>query len=67
VLALTIGLGFLISWFMVEGLSTDRSLHAPDSLYYVAVFGSLGLAVLSVLAVTGLIRRNTEIGQTRFE
>jgi ABC-type antimicrobial peptide transport system permease subunit len=67
VLALTIGLGFLISWFMVEGLSTDRSLHAPDVRYYVAVFGSLGLAVLSVLAVTGLIRRHTELNQTRFE
>ena len=67
VLALTIGLGFLIAWMMVEGLSYDRRLHAPDPRYYLAIVSSLGLAVLSVLSVTGLVRRNTEISQTRFE
>ncbi|MCC6704892.1 MAG: ABC transporter permease [Thermomicrobiales bacterium] len=67
VLAITIGLGFLISWMMVEGLSYSRTLHAPDIRYYLAILGSLGLAVLSVLAVTGLVHRNTGVNQTRFE
>jgi hypothetical protein len=67
VLALSIGIGFLIAWMMVEGLSTDRSLGSPDLRFYLAILSSLALAIVSVLAVTGVIRRNTEIHQTRFE
>jgi len=67
IVALSIGLGFLIAWLLVEGLSYTRSLHAPDGRFYLAIFGSLALAIVSVFAVTGLVRRNTEISQTRFE
>ncbi len=67
VLALSIGLGFLVAWMLVEGLSYARTIHAPDARFYLAVFGSMALAVVSVFTVTGLIRRNTEISQTRFE
>ena len=67
ILALSIGLGFLVAWMLVEGLSYTRTMHAPDARFYLAILGSLALAILSVFAVTGLIRRNTEISQTRFE
>lgn len=68
VMALSVGLGLLSAWVILTGLTGGgRTLGWPDSRYYVAIGGSLVLALGAVAATFGTIRRNTAISSTRFE
>lgn len=50
-----------------DGGGGSRTLGWPDPLYYLALGGSLLLAIGAVTATFGTIRRNTAIASTRFE
>lgn len=68
VMALSVGLGLISAWVILTGLTEGgRTLGWPDVRYYVALGGSLLLALGAVAATFGTIRRNTAISSTRFE
>ncbi len=67
VVALSIGFGFMVAWLIIEGLSTDRSMHWPDGRYVLTIVASTLLAAGAVVATFGIVRSNTTISQTRFE
>lgn len=67
---LSAALGLLAAWMLLTGLTGgggSRTLGWPDPLYYLALGGSLLLAIGAVTATFGTIRRNTAIASTRFE
>ena len=67
VLLLSVGLGFLVAWFMIYSLGEDRTITWPSISYYIALIISLVLALGAVAATFGLLRTNTAITTTRFE
>jgi hypothetical protein len=68
VFALCIGLGFLVAWCIVAGLTEGRrTVSWPDRSYVVALATSLLLATAAVAATFRTARKNTEISVTRYE
>ncbi len=67
VLLLSVGLGFLVAWFMIYSLGGDRTITWPDMSYYTALLISFVLALGAVAATFGLLKTNTAITTTRFE
>ncbi len=67
VVLLSAGIGWLIAWLIVDGLSYTRSIHMPDARYFGALAAGLLMAGISVLGTARLIRDNTTVAQTRFE
>jgi hypothetical protein len=68
VVALSVALGFLTAWLMLTGLTEGRrTVGWPEPMYYIALGGSLILALGAVAATFGTIRRSTAITSTRFE
>lgn len=66
VLALSIGLGFLVAWLMVTGIDDSYTISWPGNDYFIALGISLLLALAAVTATFGLIQRNTTPTTTRF-
>lgn len=66
VLALSIGLGFLVAWLMVTGIDDSYKVTWPGVDYFIALGISLILALAAVTATFGLIQRNTTPTTTRF-
>ncbi|MEV8252926.1 FtsX-like permease family protein [Rhodoglobus sp. NPDC076762] len=68
VIALSVALGFLTAWLVLTGLTDGRrTVGWPEPEYYVALGGSVALALVAVVATFGTIRRSTAISATRFE
>lgn len=66
VLALSIGLGFLVAWLMVTGINDSYQVTWPGTNYFIALGISLVLALAAVTATFGLIQRSTTPNTTRF-
>ncbi|CAN5713777.1 hypothetical protein BH09CHL1_BH09CHL1_13320 [soil metagenome] len=66
VLGMVIALGFGIAWCIVEGTSS-YSIGVPDRYYFMSITFGLLLALATIAATFGLIRRNTLVTVTRFE
>jgi hypothetical protein len=66
VLGIVIGLGFAVAWCIIEGTS-DYSIGLPDRWYVASIAFGLLLAISTIAATFGLIRRNTLVTVTRFE
>ncbi|WP_225219045.1 ABC transporter permease [Arthrobacter gallicola] len=66
VLALSIGLGFLVAWLIVTGIDDSYKVTWPGNDYFLALGASLMLALAAVTATFGLIQRNTTPTATRF-
>lgn len=63
-----VGLGFLMAWTLVAGLTEGRRTIAwPDPAYYAVLGLSLVLALAAVLATFRTARHNTSTVATRFE
>ena len=63
-----IGLGFLMAWTLIAGLTEGRRTIAwPDPAYYAVLGLSLLLALAAVLATFRTARHNTSTVATRFE
>lgn len=63
-----VGLGFLMAWTLVAGLTEGRRTIAwPDPAYYAVLGLSLVLASAAVLATFRTARHNTSTVATRFE
>ncbi|MGC4867599.1 FtsX-like permease family protein [Micromonospora sp. DT53] len=68
VFALCIGLGFLVAWCVVAGLTEGRrAISWPDRSYFLALAASLLLAAAAITGTFRTARKNTEISVTRFE
>jgi hypothetical protein len=68
VFALCVGLGFLVAWCIVAGLTAGRrTVSWPDQSYFLALAASLLLAAAAVAATFRTARKNTEISVTRYE
>ncbi|GIF39324.1 FtsX-like permease family protein [Actinoplanes xinjiangensis] len=68
VFALCVGLGFLVAWCILAGLTQGRrSVSWPDPSYYAALGTSLLLAAAAVTATFRTARTNTGLAATRFE
>jgi ABC-type antimicrobial peptide transport system permease subunit len=68
VLALCVGLGFLVAWCVVASLTGGRrTVSWPDQSYIVALATSLLLAAAAVAGTFRTARKNTEISVTRYE
>lgn len=67
VLTLSVGLGFLVAWLMVRGLSDTYRVAWPSSDYFIALGVSILLALGAVASTFRLIRGNTAMTATRFE
>lgn len=66
-LIVTIGLGFLVAWLVITGLTNGLTMTWPDPRYFIALAVSATFAACSILATFGIIRKNTSIEATRFE
>lgn len=66
VLALSIGLGFLVAWLVVTGIDDSYDVTWPGIDYFIALGISLILALAAVTATFGLIQRNITPTTTRF-
>lgn len=63
-----IGLGFLMAWTLIAGLTEGRRTIAwPDPAYYAVLGLSLVLALVAVLATFRTARHHTSTVATRFE
>lgn len=68
VFALCVGLGFLVAWCIVAGLTEGRrTVSWPDQSYFLALAASLLLAAAAVAGTFRTARKNTELSVTRFE
>lgn len=67
VLGLSIGLGFAVAWFVMECLPGGFTMSVPEPAYFITIAGGLALALGTVGATFGTIRKNTAISSTRFE
>jgi ABC-type antimicrobial peptide transport system permease subunit len=68
VFALCIGLGFLVAWTLLAGLTQGRrTVSWPDPDYYITIAVSLALAAAAVIATFRAARQSTGIAATRFE
>ena len=68
VFALCIGLGFLVAWTLLAGLTQGRrTVSWPDPDYYITIAISLALAAAAVIATFQTARQSTSIAATRFE
>jgi len=68
VFALCIGLGFLVAWTLLAGLTQGRrTVSWPDADYYITIAVSLALAATAVIATFRTARQSTGIAATRFE
>jgi hypothetical protein len=68
VFALCVGLGFLVAWCVLAGLTEGRrTVSWPDSSYYLALAASLLLAAAAVAGTFRTARKNTGLAVTRFE
>lgn len=68
VFALCVGLGFLVAWCILAGLTEGRrTVSLPDPTYYLALAASLLLAATAVVGTFRTARKNTGIAVTRFE
>ncbi len=68
VTALAVILGFLSAWLILTGLTDGRrTIHWPDTRYYIALATSTALSLAAVAATFGTMRRNTAVTATRFE
>ena len=68
VFVLCIGLGFLVAWCVVAGLTEGRrTVSWPDRSYFAALAVSLLLAAAAVASAFRTARENTGISATRFE
>jgi hypothetical protein len=66
VLGMVVALGFGIAWCIIEGTSS-YSIGFPDRYYFLSIAFGLLLALATIAATFGLIRRNTLVTVTRFE
>jgi len=61
-------LGFVVAWTIITGLSGgDRRVGWPDWSYVATLAAASLLAVVSVTATFGTVRRSTAVASTRFE
>ncbi len=68
VFGLCVGLGFLVAWCILAGLTAGRrSVSWPDPSYYLVLAAGLGLAALAVAATFRTATRNTSVSAVRFE
>ncbi|BCY09096.1 FtsX-like permease family protein [Actinoplanes sp. L3-i22] len=68
VFALCVGLGFLVAWCVVAGLTEGRrTVSWPDQSYFLALVASLLLAAAAVAGTYRAARKNTELSTTRFD
>lgn len=68
VLALCVGLGFVVSWSIIAGLTNGQyGIGSPGTDYYVTLAVSLALAAAAVVATFRTARTSTSIAATRFE
>lgn len=68
VFALCVGLGFLVAWCIVAGLTEGRrTVSWPDPSYYYLLAVSMLLAAAAVVGTFRTARKNTGIAVTRFE
>lgn len=68
VFALCVGLGFLVAWCILVGLTEGRrTVSWPHPSYYVVLAVSLLLAAIAVVGTFRTARKNTGIAMTRFE
>lgn len=68
VFTLCVGLGFLVAWCVVAGLTQGRrTISWPDQSYFLALAASLLFAAAAVACTFRTARKNTEISLTRFE
>lgn len=68
VFALCVGLGFLVAWCIVAGLTEGRrTVSWPDGSYFLVLAVSLLFAAAAVAGTFRTARKNTEISVTRFE
>lgn len=64
----TVGLGFVVAWTILAGLTDGaRTVSWPDPSYLVVLAVSVALAVASVVATFPTAERSTGTGSTRFE
>lgn len=67
VLLLSVGLGVLVAWLVLDVVAQTLTIGVPDSRYF-ATMGVGLLCVLTALVIAfGAIQRNTRVEQTRFE
>lgn len=68
VFALCVGLGFLVAWCILAGLTEGRrTVSWPLPSYYLVIAASLLLAATAVAGTFRTARKNTDIAVTRFE
>ena len=67
VLALSVGLGYVAAFLILDMLSDAFTVGVPDLLYFGLLALGLLLALAMVAATLGMIRRNTAPTATRFE
>lgn len=61
------GLGFVVAAATLHGLDADFGVVWPDARYWVAVGGSVAIAVVAIASSFSTVRRSTEFASTRFE
>lgn len=67
VLGVSVGLGFLVAWLIVESVSPTLYVALPEPLYFVTLALGLLLALGAVAATLRMVRANTALSATRFE
>ncbi|ALJ18484.1 ABC transporter permease [Microbacterium sp. No. 7] len=68
VFVLCVGLGFVVAWTLLAGLTGGRrTVSWPDPDYYVTIAVSLALAAIAIAATFRTARRRTALPATRFE
>ncbi|WP_104190942.1 FtsX-like permease family protein [Cryobacterium sp. Y82] len=68
VMALSIGLGFLVADLILVGLTdSGRSVGWPDARYLGALTASVVLALAAVAAAAGRLGKNTDLAAIRYE
>ncbi|MFV2010469.1 MULTISPECIES: FtsX-like permease family protein [unclassified Micromonospora] len=68
VFALCIGLGFLVAWSILAGLTEgNRTISWPEASYYHALAASLLLAAAAAVGTFRTARKKTGLTVTRFE
>jgi putative ABC transport system permease protein len=67
VLGVSIALGFAVAWLIVESVDSRMGLGAPEPTYFLTMALGLVLALGTVAATTGTIRKSTALSSTRFE
>ncbi|MGD9738779.1 MAG: FtsX-like permease family protein [Bauldia sp.] len=67
VLVVSIGLGFLVAWLIVDSLAPALGVGIPDPMYFVTVALGVLIAFATIAAGFSLVRRATASEATRFE